>query len=213
MRNIIRFFIKLLFNLIQIYHNIINYIILKSNHVVFDETPRIKGIIFLLNQGNIHLGKKVSINSNWISNPIGGGFKSSIVVTEKDAQLSIGNGSGLSNVSIVCSECIEIGRYVRIGGGTKIYDTDFHSLNVGIRVSPLDKGTTAKVKIDDGVYIGGSCTILKGVTIGEQSVVGASSVVTRDIPAFQVWAGVPAKYIRDLTETEKVVDSEKIYEQ
>ena len=54
------------------------------------------------------------------------------------------------------------------------------------------------VKIKNNVFIGAKYIILKGVTIGENSVVGAGSVVTKSIPANQIWAGNPAKFIRNL---------------
>lgn len=56
----------------------------------------------------------------------------------------------------------------------------------------------AKVTIEHDAFIGAGCLILKGVTIGACSIVGAGSVVTKSIPANQIWAGNPAKYIRDL---------------
>jgi acetyltransferase-like isoleucine patch superfamily enzyme len=55
---------------------------------------------------------------------------------------------------------------------------------------------SAPVKIEDNVFIGAHSTILKGVTIGENSIVGACSVVVKSIPANEIWAGNPAKLIR-----------------
>lgn len=52
--------------------------------------------------------------------------------------------------------------------------------------------------IEDNVFIGARCIILKGVTIGENSIVGAGSVVTKSIPANEIWAGNPAKFIRKI---------------
>ena len=63
---------------------------------------------------------------------------------------------------------------------------------------PIPKQTVVK----KGVWVGARCTILGGVTIGEGSVVGAGSIVTKDIPCNQVWAGVPAKMIRKLEDYE-----------
>lgn len=56
----------------------------------------------------------------------------------------------------------------------------------------------AKVTIEHDVFVGAGCIILKGVTIGACSVIGAGSVVTKNIPANQVWAGNPARFIRNL---------------
>lgn len=82
-------------------------------------------------------------------------------------------------------------------GGTKIYDTDFHWLDFEKRIRETG-GKTSPVTIKDGAFIGGSCIILKGVTIGEKSVIGAGSVVTKSVPDGEMWAGNPAKFIRKL---------------
>ena len=52
------------------------------------------------------------------------------------------------------------------------------------------------VVIKDGAFIGAHTIVLKGVTIGERSIVGAGSVVTRSIPDYEIWAGNPAKFIK-----------------
>lgn len=57
-------------------------------------------------------------------------------------------------------------------------------------------GATSPVVIKDGAFIGAHCIILKGVTIGENSIVGAGSVVTKSIPDGEIWAGNPVKFIR-----------------
>ena len=57
---------------------------------------------------------------------------------------------------------------------------------------------SAPVIIKDGVFIGADTLILKGVTIGEKSVIGAGSIVTRNVPAGKIWAGNPAKFLRRL---------------
>ncbi|QQO07621.1 sugar O-acetyltransferase [Breznakiella homolactica] len=99
------------------------------------------------------------------------------------------------NVTILDIARVTIGDYCMIGPNTLIS-------TVGHPLSP--KGRRAKmaqakpVTIGDNVWIGGSCTILPGVTIGNNVVVAAGAVVTKDVPDNSVAAGVPAKVIKRL---------------
>jgi acetyltransferase-like isoleucine patch superfamily enzyme len=115
------------------------------------------------------------------------------------ARLTLGDGVGLSNSTIVCARVVTIGDEVLVGGGSRIYDTDFHSLDPAERARPGNPGSrTAPVIIGRGVFVGGHCIVLKGVTIGAGSVVGAGSVIRRDVPEGEVWAGNPARFLRAL---------------
>ena len=67
---------------------------------------------------------------------------------------------------------------------------------------PSPKGSWSYVVIGYGASIGGSVTILPGVTIGARAMIGAGSVVTKDVPMYEVWAGVPAKRLYTLQERE-----------
>jgi len=67
-----------------------------------------------------------------------------------------------------------------------------------LRRDPSAKASPAPVVIEDEVFIGTSCLILKGVTIGRRSVIGAGSVVSKCIPAGVIAAGNPAKVVREL---------------
>ena len=98
-----------------------------------------------------------------------------------------------------------IGDNVRVGGGCKIWDTDFHSTNPFSRISEHDYDVRASsILIDSRAFIGGGSIILKGVSIGENSIVAAGSVVTKNIPSNEIWGGNPAKYIRKLRDDELV---------
>ena len=143
---------------------------------------------------NVFFGKNVVFNNYdsvaWFS-------KCSIWVKE-GASLVIGDCSGLSGSLIFASKSITIGKNVKIGGGTKIFDTDFHPLNYEVRRASNEGTLSAPIIIDDDVFIGTSCLILKGVHIGTRSIVAAGSVVTKSIPADEIWGGNPAKYIRKI---------------
>ena len=88
-----------------------------------------------------------------------------------------------------------------IGAGCKIYDTDFHPKEPVFRYgedADISKTTTKPILIEDGVFIGGHSIILKGTHIGKNSIIGAGSVVTGEIPPNQIWAGNPARFIRKI---------------
>jgi acetyltransferase-like isoleucine patch superfamily enzyme len=181
-----------------IFESSYNFLILRIFKVKFEEFPMIKGRLFLRNNGTFKIGKNVKINSDLNSNPIGGDRKA-IFVVSSDGILVIEDGVGISNSAIICRSSIFIGKNVFIGGGCKIYDSDFHSINLEERLMFIDPGIkSAPICIKSGVFIGSHSIILKGVTIGHNSVVGAGSIVTRDIPPNQVWGGNPVKYIRDI---------------
>lgn len=91
------------------------------------------------------------------------------------------------------SKCSNVQCY--IGGNTVIYVADFHSHDSTHRQdSKLDR--EAPVVIEGNVFIGAHSTILKGVTIGENSIVGACSIVSKNIPPNEVWAGNPDVFIK-----------------
>ncbi|MCX6158494.1 MAG: acyltransferase [Ignavibacteriae bacterium] len=148
--------------------------------------------------GSINLGSKIYLISGQKYNPIGGDSKLQFWVG-KDAELRIGDRVGISNTSIVAFEKIIIEDDVLIGGGCKIYDTDFHPLESKNRIigHPNSfKSNKKEVRICKGVFIGGHSIILKGVTIGNNSIIGAGSVVSKNIPPNEIWGGNPAIFIK-----------------
>ena len=106
----------------------------------------------------------------------------------------------MSGVLICCQESVTIGKHVGIGANVIIYDTDFHPVNPYERiVVNNDKDIKRKpVQIDDYVWIGANAMILKGVHIGRGAVIGAGSVVTNDVPELTIYAGNPARFIKDV---------------
>lgn len=165
---------------------------------VLEGKLHVNGCIYMYSRPKaIHFEKNVKINSSLSSNPIGGATKT-ILYAKPGARICIGDGTGISNSCIYAAEEIIIGKHVLIGGNCKIYDTDFHSIDAEQRVTKKEKVKTQKVIIGDNVFVGAHCIILKGVTIGENSIIAAGSVVTKDVPANQIWGGNPAKYIRNI---------------
>lgn len=91
----------------------------------------------------------------------------------------------------VCPERIHVGKGVTITSGTKIL-THYFSTAYGGRIF-----RQGDVYIEDDVFIGLNTIICNSVTIGKGAIIGAGSIVTKDIPEYQVWAGNPARFIKD----------------
>jgi len=171
---------------------------LKYHNVKSGNRVKIYGFPFILNKGKFIISDNVTINSRYRNNPIGGSTFCSFWIKE-GGELIIGKGTGISNSAFVTAKRIKIGENVFIGGDCKIYDTDFHSLDIKHRLKKPDTMVKSKeIIIGDNVFIGGSTIILKGVNIGNNSVIGAGSVVTKNIPPFEIWAGNPIRFIKKI---------------
>lgn len=151
--------------------------------------------------GIVKIGSDFSMGNSIRTNATGLGGRCKIEV-RKGAELIIGNNVGITLTSIECFEKITIGNNVKIGFGTQIFDTNFHSINPKTRMSldDLKKAKTASINIGNNVFIGAMSIIIKGVNIGENSIIAAGSVVVRNIPANEIWGGNPAKFIKRLEE-------------
>jgi acetyltransferase-like isoleucine patch superfamily enzyme len=175
---------------------LLNWIILKRYFVQYEADCSIKGVVWIDNKGVIKIGKKFRGNSGENYNPIGGDTKLRLIALA-NARITIGDNCSISNSTIIARENVNIGNHVFIGGGCKIWDNDFHSLHSIERESVKDFGIgTLPIQIGNHVFIGGSSIILKGVNIGDYSIVGAGSVVRRSIPSFEIWAGNPAVFVK-----------------
>lgn len=126
----------------------------------------------------------------------------------------IGNDCFMVNVGIgaFCS----IADRVCIGGAGHPIDRVssspvFHEGNnvLGVNLQSFPYEHTPKTTIENDVWIGLGSTVLSGVTIHNGAVIGAGSVVTHDVPAYEIWAGNPAKKIRDRFDKETAEKIEK----
>ena len=163
---------------------------------------------------NIHKNAKVTIGSDFVMssddcfNPLCRHQRGCIVAERPNTVIEIGHHTGMSSPCLWAKERITIGNHVNIGGDCIIMDSDAHNLDWRVRDSgemfsskeTMD-GHTAKcapIVIEDHVLIGARCIILKGVTIGEGSVIGAGSVVVKSIPPHCIAAGNPCRVIKQL---------------
>jgi acetyltransferase-like isoleucine patch superfamily enzyme len=126
-----------------------------------------------------------------------------------NGRCTIGDFTLLNGALIMAEDKIDIGSHCLISWNVGIADSDFHPLEPAQRLidaqalapffkdrPPRPKLKTAPVIISDNVWIGMNATILKGVTIGENSVVAAGSVVTKSVPPNTVVAGNPAVAVK-----------------
>jgi len=143
-------------------------------------------------------GPGLQLRSSTGSNPLGINHRVLLATLGESAVLEVGAGFGMSGGSICVAERVTIGDRVAVGANTTIVDTDFHPLDPARRQALANEGATAPVVIEDDVFIGMGCLILKGVTIGRGSVIGAGSVVVKSVPAGVIAAGNPARAIREL---------------
>ena len=116
------------------------------------------------------------------------------------ASIMIGDKTGLNGISITArSKSIIIGNNCRIGPNVVIVDSDFHAIMpADERVNNPGFEYDCDVHINENVWIGMNTIILKGVTIGKNSVIGAGSVVAKDVEENCLSAGVPANKIKNL---------------
>ena len=113
-------------------------------------------------------------------------------------KLIIGDNSAVGDFTIIdlSDDCI-IGRDVAIGPNCTFYTHDHKYNNIDL---PAWKGgiISKPIYIDDGVWIGSGVTLLPGVKIGKRAVIAAGSVVTKDVQSNAVYAGIPAKLIKQI---------------
>lgn len=116
-----------------------------------------------------------------------------------ESVIEIGDNVGASGVTIYARDSIKIGSNTRIGGNSKILDNDFHPVDPEMRLHASNENMKVRpIVIGENVFIGCNCLILKGTEIGDNTTIGAGSVVTGKIPANCIAAGNPARVIKVL---------------
>lgn len=141
--------------------------------------------------GQIHLGHGVTLNVAKWSNPLNDG-RSTVLHAGRNAKIAIGDDAGLSSTRLIAYREITVGKGTLIGAGCLVCDSDMHEVPLGSS-EPIQ---AAPIRIGKGVFLGAGCIVLKGVTIGDYAVIGAGSVVVKDIPPKCIAAGNPAKVTR-----------------
>ncbi|MEM8705071.1 MAG: acyltransferase [Actinomycetota bacterium] len=154
-----------------------------------------------------HLGKRCRVYGKLIVRPWGTmiigdrvRFTAEVLPTEvgvaEGAELTIGSNVFVNyGTSIGVGKKVTIGDDVLIGTGCIIIDSDFHRLEPDRR---NERDEPEPITLENNVWLGNRVIVHKGVTIGQDSVIAAGSIVTKDVPPGQIWGGAPAKFIRDL---------------
>jgi acetyltransferase-like isoleucine patch superfamily enzyme len=142
----------------------------------------------------ISLGRGCQLLSSPTANLIGINRPCMISTMAAEAEIRIGNDCGFSGTVIAGFRSIVLGDHVICGANTLITDSNWH---------PEDprSGRPSPVRIDDNVWLGVNAIVLRGVSIGTNSVIGAGSIVTSNIPANVIAAGNPCRVIKPLVLT------------
>jgi acetyltransferase-like isoleucine patch superfamily enzyme len=143
----------------------------------------------------IIIGRGCVFRSSQWSNRVGLDRPCMLSTLYEGAQITIGDGSGLSGTVIAAATAVDLGRSVFCGGNVTIMDTDWHGVAIDRRGR---HGASRPVAIEDNVWLGLGVVVLKGVTIGRDTVVAARSVVSRSLPPGVIAAGNPAVPVRSI---------------
>jgi maltose O-acetyltransferase len=147
----------------------------------------ITGPVIIQNSGTIEIGDQVIFDSKWYK-PI------YIQLSRPEARLTIEDNVYINyGTEISLVKDIFIGTYSLISIDCLIYDTDWHNIDGSGKDAPI-----APTRIGRGVWLGARVMVMKGVTIGDNTVVAANSVVTNDLPNNVLAGGCPARVIRPI---------------
>lgn len=171
----------------------------KKNGIKYGRRMYVFDRVYLKGRGDIVIGDNFTFTSGDCINPICRNIRGCLNTVNKGV-IMIGDNVGISSAILWSQTKIQIGNYVNIGGNCLLIDNDAHPLNfLERRKTPTDDNVLSKpIIIEDDVWIGANSIILKGVTIGARSIVGAGSVVTKSFPSDSIIAGNPAKLIKTI---------------
>jgi acetyltransferase-like isoleucine patch superfamily enzyme len=177
------------------------YLLFRLNGIPWKSKYRFYGIpIIQKHRGSrMSFGVGLQLRSSARSNPLGPNHPVILCTWQGGARLEVGSNFSMTGGTLCAATSIVIGNNVLVGANSTIADTDFHPLSYEKRVADPSAGKTAPIIIEDNVFIGMNSLILKGVTLGEGCVIGAGSVVTKNIPSKVVCAGNPVQVIRSLS--------------
>lgn len=177
-----------------IYFSIISKLYLSVQGIKIGKKVTFNGFSYFSRypSSTIIIGDNCRFNSSTTSNLIGVNHKCMISTNSKNAVLEIGEGCGFSGVTIGCFANIKLGNKVRCGANVLITDSDWHLDDPRV-------GEPKPIIIEDNVWLGYGVVVMKGVRIGENSVIGINSIVVKDIPKNVIAAGNPCKIVKQFS--------------
>ncbi len=154
-------------------------------------------IVEICRGAEIHIGENVIINSSNRSYHVNMHSPVKLYADRKGAIIKIGERTQINGTCVHAYASVSIGKNCMIAANCQIMDCSGHELSfdhVENRINTTSRG--CPVIIEDNVWIGANCIVLPGVRIGHGSVIGAGSVVTKDVPPMVVAAGNPAHTVK-----------------
>lgn len=170
----------------------------KAKDVKYGRNMTVIGRVSIVGTGRISIGDNFMMTSGETINPIGGNLEGAIYMDNSEVEIVIGNNVGMSSTRMWIHNKLTVGNNVKVGAGVLFIDTDCHPIDYMVRRISNDGTKSSPILIEDDVWIGAQSIVLKGVTIGARSIIGAGSVVTKSIPADCIAAGNPCKVIKSL---------------
>lgn len=177
----------------------LNRLLFRMHGIAWGRGWRLHGlpVIQKHRHSQMRFGDRLALRSTIRSNPLGANHPVILCTWQAGSLIQAGDDFSMTGGSICASRQIVIGNRVTVGANSVIVDSDFHPLHPDLRLDQPQGGSTSPILIEDDVFIGMHCLILKGVTIGRGSVIGAGSVVTSDVPPGVIAAGNPAHVLRE----------------
>ena len=146
----------------------------------------------------IAIGARFECRNYAASNAVGCSHPVILSTRNADSEIVIGDDVGITGGVVSATESVVIGHGSLIGADCVIVDSDFHPIDPVGRRYRRDGIGSAPVTIGPNVFLGIGSVVLKGVSIGQNSIIGARSVVTESIPPNVIAAGNPARPVAEL---------------
>lgn len=189
---------KLHLVLVGFFSTLVMHFRLRYWNILFGDSNKFWGLLELEVHplASITIGSHCVFRSHYLSNNIGL-VRRCFISAGRDAEVVIGDYVGMSGAVVSAKKKIIIGSRVMFGANVVISDSDRHPLNKHARAAG-QMPENADIVIGDDVWLGMNVVVLKGVNIGEGTVVAANSVVSKSLPGNVVAAGIPAVVVKSL---------------